>query len=104
MGSVRGESQVLTCNPNLPIQQSFLAALKINQKKRNSKHSSGAQRREQSQGNLCECSLPLFLRKGEEKKETRKKVLEKLVLRKAGTGGKKRKILQENKLGSVPVH
>lgn len=45
----------------------------------------------------------LFFRKGEEKKET-KKVLEKLVLRKAGTGGKKRKILQENKLGSVPVH
>lgn len=39
-----------------------------------------------------------------QKKETRKKVLEKLVLRKAGTGGKKRKILQENKLGSVPVH
>lgn len=31
-------------------------------------------------------------------------MLEKLVLRKAGTGGKKKRILQENKLGSVPVH
>lgn len=31
-------------------------------------------------------------------------MLEKLVLREAGTGGKKREILQENKLGSVPVH
>lgn len=41
----------------------------------------------------------------DKKKETKEKeVLEKLVLRKAGTGGKKRKILQENKLGSVPVH
>lgn len=57
------------------------------------------EKREQSQGTLCECSLFLFFQK-----ETRKEALEKLVLRKAGTREKRRKTLQENKLGSVLVH
>lgn len=103
MGSVRGEFQVLTCNPTQPlsIQQSLLAALK-DKKKNKQKHTAVVQREESSHRETFVNAACFSYSKT--KKETRKRVLEKLVLRKAGTGGKKRKILQENKLGSVPVH
>lgn len=56
-------------------------------------------RKEQSQVDPCECSLILFLQK-----ETKKEELEKLVPSRAGSVGRKRKILHVDKSGSVSVY
>lgn len=75
MGSVRGESRVRTCNPRPHLclfNSPFLAALKVKtkgQKQKTKKQQWCTEKREQSQGNLCECSLFLFLQKEKRDKE-----------------------------------
>lgn len=65
VGSVRGEPQVLTREPQTPprsIQQSFPRCFKSkNKKDKTKKQQWCTEKRAQSQGNLCECSQFLFL-------------------------------------------
>lgn len=104
VGSVRGEPQVLTREPQTPprsIQQSFPRCFKSkNKKDKTKKQQWCTEKRAQSQGNLCECSKFLFLLQKKKKKKTMgKKGVGKAGSQESGTGGKKRKILQREQVG-----